>query len=84
MGLPRHNWDLIDKEYNYYYRHDRIKTAHKIGYNFISEATVMLYRKHKSTIIVAKILGLSPAGVRSELLKNQEPLRARGGSPSIT
>lgn len=83
MNLSNHNWSLLDKNYDYYYRHDRLKIAHKIGYNFISEATIKLYRKHKSTIIVAKILGLSKAGVRSELLKNKEPLRSRGGSPSI-
>ena len=83
MNLPKHNWKLLDQNYNYYYHDNRIKIAHKIGYNFISEATIKLYRKHQSTIIVAKLLGLSAAGVRSELIKNQEPLRSRGGCPSI-
>jgi hypothetical protein len=73
------NWENLDKIYKYAYRQDRLKIAKKMGYNFISEATVKLYRKYRSTNKVASILNVSTAAVLSELKSLGEPRMSRGG-----
>ena len=73
------NWEQLDKQNNYKYFNDRLEIAKNLGYNFISEATVKLYRKHKSTTKVANLLKLSTAGVLSEIKKCGEPKMKRGG-----
>lgn len=79
MDLPIHNWELLDKNYKYYYRSDRLEIAKKFGFNFISQATIMLYRKYQSTEKVAKLLYVTDTTIRSELIRHQEPLIKRGG-----
>jgi hypothetical protein len=73
------NWKQFDKDHKYSYREDRLEIARKLGYNFISEATVKLYRKYKSTKKVSTLLKISTAGVLTELKFLGEPRMSQGG-----
>ena len=73
------NWEQFDKDHKYSYREDRLGIARKLGYNFISEATVKLYRKYKSTKKVSAFLKISTAGVLAELKFLNEPRMSQGG-----
>ena len=77
--MRKHNWAQLDKNYKYSYRDDRLQLANKLGFKFISQATVTLYRKYKSTTKVAKILNLTNTTIRYELKKYQEPRGTPGG-----
>jgi hypothetical protein len=57
----------------------RLKRAHKAGYAYLSEAIVKEYRTHRSTIEVAKVIGMTPNGIRLALVAFGETLAPRGG-----
>jgi hypothetical protein len=74
------NFKKIDQARKYNYREDRLKRAKELGYTYISECSAKLYEKHKSTRIVAELLGLSYGGVQRELREIGVELRPRGGN----
>jgi hypothetical protein len=73
---------VLDEQIQYHFREDRLAKAQKLGYEFISQATVELYRQHKSCIKVGKIIGVNERSIRYELkFKIGEPLRGPGSFP---
>lgn len=72
-------WALMDQIHSYSYREDRKAMAQKLGYEYISECTVDLYYKLRSTKAVAEILGLSTTGIIYELKNLGVKLLGRGG-----
>lgn len=64
-----HNFPALDKSYQYNFRSDRIKTAKRLGFSFISQATIELYFKYRSEAIVAKKLSVSRSVIARELNK---------------
>ena len=61
-----------DKIRKYAYYNDRLELAKKLGYEFISEATVKLYKKHKSIRHVGRILNISGVSVGQEIKSIQK------------
>ena len=76
------DFKTYDKTHQYYYRDDRLKMAKKYGYEFISEATVELYKKHQSSQKVGKMLEVSGNSILLELKNFQSivEIRKRGGN----
>jgi hypothetical protein len=79
--LKTHDWEQFDNNYMYNYRNDRLKIAQELGFSYISEATVKLYRKFQSLNKVGKILEITGHTVGRELMAIGEPRRKRGGAP---
>ena len=52
-----HDYQKIDLERNYNWRDERIETAKKLGYQYISESIVETYRKVRSSRKAGQILG---------------------------
>ena len=77
--MIKHDYQSIDEKINYKYREDRKEIAQKFGYKYISEATVEMYRKYRSTRKVSAILKVTSSAVLDELKRIGEPLQGRGG-----
>ena len=77
---PRHNYAKLDKLYYLAnWRQERLALAKELGFDYISESTIKLYRKHKSLRVVGKILGVSDICIRQQLEKFGEPRMPPGG-----
>jgi len=63
------DYKKFDKEHHYHYRQDRLKAAQALGYKYISECTVSLYKEFKSMPKVAALVGVSADGISSEIRK---------------
>jgi len=79
MTLPDHDYAKLDREYRFNFYEDRLKQAKKLGYNYVSECLVKLYRKHKSQPKVARILNLGHDSILYPLKKFGEPRNPPGG-----
>ena len=69
---------VFDENAQYNYRADKEKIARTMGYQYISQAMVELYRKHQSTIKVAEIFEVTEKAINYHLRKIGEPLRPPG------
>ncbi len=74
----------FDDSHRYGFKRDRLYLARRLGYTYISEATVELYYKYKSATIVGRVLGLTGQGVMFELHKMRKAgidikIQMRGG-----
>jgi len=78
---PDHDYGMLDQRFPATYRTDRIIQAKELGFDYISEATIKLYRKYKSQKIVAVILGMTANGIGSRLRRYKEPCRGPGSLP---
>jgi hypothetical protein len=75
-----HDWEQIDRSFRYNWYDERIARARELGFAYISESMVMVYRMTGSCRLTGKLLtGITPEGVRQFLLKIGEPLVGRGG-----
>lgn len=82
--LPAHDYAALDaKKYPATYAKDQLAHVKTLGFNYISQATVELYRKHKSQAKVALILNLTEPAIRARLKKYNEPRRGPGGTAGI-
>ena len=79
--MLKHNYALLDKKFPVTFRNDKLKEAKKLGYNYVSQATIELYRKYQSQRIVGKILKMTERAISYRLTNYKEPKRRRGGPP---
>ena len=75
----RYKWAALDKIRNFRQADVKLKTAKKLGYDYISEALIKEYRNLKSAKKVGELLGFTSAGVRFALTALGEPLCPVGG-----
>jgi hypothetical protein len=81
MSKPNHDYKKIDKQHKFHYYNDKLKQAKELGYDYVSEAIIELYRKHKSSSKVCQILELGGEGTIFYFLKKfGEPTNKRGGA----
>ena len=78
---PIHNYADLDKKLLVPFRDEKIIQAKKFGYDYVSQATVELYRKYQSQRIVGIILELTEEAIRHRLNFYKEPRRGAGGPP---
>jgi len=75
-----YDYQSIDKQWQYQQRQDRLESARKLGFEYISEATVKVYRETKSSTKTGKLLGgLTSQAVCQFLSEIGEPRNPRGG-----
>jgi hypothetical protein len=77
--MIKHDYKKFDKIHSFNYKNDRLKQANKLGYTYISECIVELYRKYQSSAEVAKYLKITPNNVLAIMKKIGEPRCNRGG-----
>ena len=58
---------MYDLYHTYKYRDDRLEIAKSFGYQYISEATVKMYKKLKSIYHTGRVLKVTDSSIRSEL-----------------
>ena len=82
--LPDHDYQKLDKQFSVTFKEDRYQEIKKLGFQYISEATVELYRQYKSMGIVAHILNMDPVAIGQRLRRYKEPRRGPGSLPGKT
>jgi hypothetical protein len=73
-------WIDLDASHNFSYKAEKLKLAKSLGFNYISEAIISLYRQTKSTRKTGELLQIGAAGIGHILKKFDEPLRGPGGA----
>ena len=78
-------FERFDSVHRYSYKEDRLKIANDLGFEFISEATVKLYKRYGSSRAVGKLIGLTGGGVIHELRELKrvgllDKIKKRGGN----
>ena len=73
-------WIDLDASHNFAYKADKLELAKSLGFNYISEAIVSLYRQNKSTKKTGELLEIGSVAIGYMLKKFGEPLRGRGGA----
>lgn len=77
-----HDYAELDDRYKQAaFKQERLELAKSLGYSYISECTIDLYRKYKSCRKVGKILKISQTTVANQLKLYGEPIRKRGSFP---
>ena len=61
------HYEMYDLYHTYKYRDDRLEIAKSFGYQYISEATVKMYKKLKSIYHTGRVLKVTDSSIRSEL-----------------
>lgn len=75
-----YDYEAFDNARRYHWRDMQLKIAKRLGYSYISEAIVDLYKRKKSSSEVGKIMSMSPSGVRSILHDIGHPILPKGGA----
>lgn len=78
--LPEHNYEKLDERLNYNFRKDRKQRAKELGFSFISECSVKMYRRLKSLNKTCALIGISQTALIYELERIGEPRGKRGGA----
>ena len=79
-----YKWLRLDESYRFSYREDRLAQAKQMGFQFISECVVELYRRYKSSYKVGRMLGLHSDTILVELRRFNEPLMPKGSQKGHT
>ena len=76
----KYDYEKLDKAYHFTYRQEKIELAKKLGYTYISEGIVEVYRKTKSQRKTGKIFGyFDKYSIRRVLNFIGEPTNPPGG-----
>lgn len=73
-------WDFktLDQEIKFKNRDIRKQAAKKLGYHYITEAIVKLYRKHQSSYKVGALMNVASVSILKTLERIGEPKNKRG------
>lgn len=74
-----YDYSTLDASWRFHYRQQKLRLAHSLGYDHITEMFHRLYVAEKSTRRVAEVVGVSPDNARRVLLYIGVPMMPRGG-----